>query len=338
MNLAPASRYASRRRGAAACPLLAATLLALAAAFGAQAEPAWPAKPIRVIVAYAPGGTGDVFARLIVERLRGPLGQAIVVENRPGASGAIGTALVAKAPPDGYTLLFGQTPEIAINQSVVKNLDHDPSKDLVPVVLVGNAALALVVNANSPYHTVQDLIAAARQDPGRLAFATAGTATPGHIAAETLALRGQAPTIHAPYKGAGPALTDLLGNHVAFFFSGMPAVFPHVKSGKLRLLAVSTARRAAGAPDTPTVEESGIQGFDFSLWGGVFAPARTPAAIVTRLNREVNRILAEQAVRDRLVQEGATVTANTPEQFAAFVRREVDKYAQVIAQTGIKAE
>jgi len=314
--------------------LLASALIAVSLDVQAQT---WPSKPIRVIVPYAPGGTGDVFARLVSERLRAPLGQSIVVENRPGASGAIGTSMVAKAAPDGYTLLFGQTGEITINKSTM-SLDHDPSKDLVPIVLVGNVALALVVNADSPYHSVKDLITAAQQEPGKLAFASAGAMTPGRFAAETLALHAHVQMIHAAYKGAAPALTDLLGNHVAFFFSGMPAAIPHVKSGKLRLIAVSTAKRAAGTPETPTVEESGIPGFDFSLWGGFFAPTGTPPEIVTRLNREVNQILADQDVRSRLVQEGADVIANTPGEFAAFVRRQTEKYAQVIAQTGIKAE
>jgi tripartite-type tricarboxylate transporter receptor subunit TctC len=314
---------------------VAAGVLVAFAAVSAVAQQ-WPERPLHVIVGYAPGGTGDVFARLVAEKLREPLGQSVVVENHPGASGAIAAGQVAKAAPDGYTLLLGQLPEIGINPSVMK-LDYDTTRDLAPIALIGNATLALVVNAESPYHSVQDLIAAARKDPGKLAYATAGTATPGHFAAETLARRANAPMLHAPYKGAGPALTDLLGGHVAFFFSGMPAAMPHVKSGRLRLLAVSTAKRAASAPDTPSVQET-VGNFDFSLWGGFFAPAGTSAAIVARLNREVNRVITDPEVRARLVQEGAEVTAYTPEQFAALVRRDREKYARLIAELGIKLE
>jgi tripartite-type tricarboxylate transporter receptor subunit TctC len=313
-----------------------AGLAALGMAAPSAWAQSWPARQVQVIVPYAPGGTGDVFARLVAERLRGVLGQNLVVENRSGASGTIGTNAVVRAAPDGYTLLFGQTPEIAIARNFLPDVPYDPASDLAPVALVGNAALALVVNASSPYRTVQELIAGAQARPGSLTFASAGTGTPGHFAAETLARRGGAPMVHVPYRGAGPALTDLLGGHVGFFFSGMPAAAPHVREGRLRQLAVSTARRMPSAPETPTVQEGGIAEFDFSLWGGFFAPASTPAAIIGRLNREVNEILRDAAIRDRLVAEGADVRETTPDQFADFVRSEVTKYGRIIAETGVK--
>lgn len=313
-------------------------LAAAALVKGAVAQPAWPARAIQVVVPYAPGGTGDLFARMVAERLRGPLGVNVLVENRSGATGAIGTQAVARAAPDGHTLLFGQAPEIAIAKSFVPNLGYDAERDLAPVALVGNAALALVVNAASPYASVADLIAGARARPGVLSFGTAGTGTPGHFAAETLALRGGARMVHVPYRGAAPALTDLLGGHVDFFFSGMPPAVPHVREGRLRLLAVSTARRAPAAPDTPTVQEGGIADFDFSLWGGLFAPAGTPPGVVGRLNEEVNRILGDPAIRDRLIQEGSEVVTASPADFVAMVGREVGKYARVIAATGVRPE
>ena len=316
---------------------LRATALAALPA-GALAQTAWPNRTIQIVVSYAPGGTGDLFARLVAERLRAPLGVNVVVENRSGAAGAIGTQAVARAAPDGYTLLLGQAPEIAIAKSFVPNLPYDPARDLAPVALIGNAALALVVNAATPYTSVADLVAAARERPGRMTFASSGTGTPGHFAAETLALRTGARMVHVPYRGAGPALTDLLGGHVDFFFSGMPAAIPHVREGKLRLLAVSTARRTPGAPETPTVAEGGIPDFDFSLWGGLFAPAGTPTAVIERLNTEVNTILRDPQMRGRLVQEGSDVQETTPAEFTAFVGREVTKYARVIEATGVKPD
>jgi tripartite-type tricarboxylate transporter receptor subunit TctC len=307
-------------------------------ATSAAAQQAYPTKPIHVIVAYAAGGTGDVFARLIADKLRGALGQSVVVENRPGGTGIIGTQYVARAAADGYTLLLGQTGEIAINKGVMKNIGYDPDRDLTPIILVGNVPLALAVPAASPFNSVKDLIESARKEPGKTAFASSGTATPGHLAGETLALRTQSKLVHVPYKGAGPALTDLIGGHVAFFFSGMPAAMPHAKSGKLRILAVSTAKRTPGTPEIPTIAEQGVPGFDFSLWGGFFAPAGTPVEIISRLNREINQILALPEIRNQLLNDGAEVNANTPEQFAAFVHAEIAKYSQIIQQTGVTIE
>ncbi|HEY4254629.1 MAG TPA: tripartite tricarboxylate transporter substrate binding protein [Roseomonas sp.] len=314
-----------------------AAALALAAG-RAGAQPAWPSRSIQVILPYAPGGTGDVFARLVADRLRGALGQAVVVENRSGASGVIGTQAAVRALPDGHTLLFGQTSEIAIAKTFLPNVGFDAERELAPVALVGNAALALCVNAASPYRSVGDLAAAARAQPGGLTFASSGTGTPGHFAAELLALRAGARMVHVPYRGGGPALVDLLGGHVEFFFSGMPAAIPHARDGKLRILAVSTARRMPGAPEIPTVQESGIADFDLSLWGGFFAPAATPAAVVQRLNAEVNRLLEDPAVRDRLVQEGAEVRILSTAEFGAFVRAEIAKYAEVIRATGVRPD
>lgn len=317
-------------------PTRRGVLAGLALASPALAQAPWPARPITIIVAYAPGGTGDTFARAVAERLRPALGQNVVVENRSGASGAIGTQAVVRAAPDGTTLLLGQTPEIAIAKSFVPNVPYDAERDLVPIVLIGDAALALVVPGASPFRSVADLVAAARARARGISFASAGTGTPGHFAAEVLALRAGGGMTHVPYRGAGPALADLLGGHVDFFFSGMPAAVPHVREGTLRMLAVSTARRRPGVPDVPTVQEGGVPDFDFSLWSGLFAPAGTPAAIVARVNAEVNTIIADPAIRGRFIQEGAEILANTPDDFAAIVRRDIAKYAEVIRVTGVR--
>jgi tripartite-type tricarboxylate transporter receptor subunit TctC len=292
---------------------------------------------VHLIVAYAPGGTGDIVARLISDRLATALGQSVVVENRAGASGAIGTQSVVSAPPDGHTLLLGQTAEVAINQSWLKGLTYDPDKDLQPIALATIVPLALVTHASAPYATLPEMIAASARK--ELAFASSGTGTPGHFAGELLKLRTKSGMTHVPYKGAGPALNDLLGEHVDFFFSGFPAAMAQVKAGKLKLLAVSTAKRSPAAPDVPTVAEAaGIADFDLSLWQGIFAPRGTPMDVVARLNAEINKIVTQPDFRARLRDEGADVTPLTVEQTTAFVRAESAKYLQIIRQSGVKPE
>lgn len=302
------------------------------------AQDSYPSKPITIIVPYAPGGQGDVFARLIGERLGTALKQPVIVDNRPGASGALGTRIAARAKGDGYTLLLGQTGEMAVNQFVVKELGYDPLKDFKPVVLVGDAPLVMAVPANSKYKTLQDLVKAAQVKPEAVAYASSGTATPGHLAAAALALGVKSSMVHVPYKGAGQAMTDLLGGQVDFFFSSASAVMGYVTSNRLRALAVSTPKRMPTLPNVPTVAESGVPDFSFSLWGGVFAPADTPDAIVTRLNTEINTILAEPAIRSRLEADGSAVRQNTPAEFADFVKRDAAKYQGLVKATGIQAD
>ncbi|MDQ2137877.1 tripartite tricarboxylate transporter substrate binding protein [Alcaligenaceae bacterium B3P038] len=319
--------------------LLAAAGAAMTTAWrGAQAAEAYPAKPVTVIVPYAPGGQGDVFARIVGERLGVALKQTYVVENRPGASGAIGARLVARAPADGYTLMMGQTGEIAVNQFVVKDLGYDPLVDLVPVVLVGDSPLVLAVPEKSPYTTIAALIEAARAKPDAISYASSGTATPGHLAAAALGLAAKVSMVHVPYKGAGQAMSDLLGGHVDFFFSSASAVMPHVKSGKLKALAVSTPQRIAALKDVPTIAETAAPGFQFSLWGGFFVPAKTPDSVIDALNKQVNSILADPAINNRFADDGTTVRANTPAEFAAFVKSEGEKYKGLVQATGIKVE
>jgi tripartite-type tricarboxylate transporter receptor subunit TctC len=313
----------------------------LSAALVAAALPAWaqtfPSRPVHLVVSYAPGGTGDIVARLISDKLAAALGQTVVVENRAGASGSIGAQSVVSATPDGHTLLVGQPAEVAINQHWIRGLGYDPINDLQPVALATVVPLALVIPAAAPYATVADVLKASKARG--LSFASAGTGTPGHFAGELLKLKTGSNLTHVPYKGAGPALNDLLGNHVDLFFSGFPAAWAQVKAGKLKLIAVSPAKRSPAAPDVPTVAEaSGIADFDISLWQGVFAPRATPKEVVARLNAELNRIVTQPEIRERLRNEGADVIPLAVDQFAAFVKSESEKYLNIIKQSGVKPE
>lgn len=320
--------------GAAAAAALAAVLTGIAAPASAQT---YPSRTITLVVAYAPGGTGDLVARAVSDRLAAALGQSVVVENRAGAAGAIATRGVIASPPDGHTLLVGQTGEISITPHWSKTAGYDPNKDLQPVALATIVPLALVAPGNASYSTVGEMLKAASGKG--LSFASAGAGTPGHFAGEVLKLKSKANLAHVPYKGAGPALNDLLGGHVDFFFSGLPAAVPFVQAGKLRLLAVSTGKRSSFAPDVPTVAEaSGIGDFDIALWQGFFAPRGTPSEVVARLNTEINRILMEPDVKAKLVDAGAEITPMSVGQFEAFVKTEVVKFAAIIKDAGIKPE
>jgi tripartite-type tricarboxylate transporter receptor subunit TctC len=316
--------------------LCAAAMAGTVAPLPAVAD-TYPSRPVTLVVAYAAGGTGDIVARVISERLGRALGQSIVVENRAGASGAIGTRTVVAATPDGHTLLVGQTGEIAITPHWSKGAGYDPDRDLQPVALATVVPLALVAPGKASYSTVAEMLKTAA---GRgLSFASAGAGTPGHFAGEVLKLKTKANLAHVPYKGAGPALNDLLGGHVDFFFSGLPPAVPYVSAGSLKLLAVSSSKRSSIAPQVPTVAEaSGISDFDITLWQGFFAPRGTPKEVVSRLNAEINRILLEPDIKARLLEGGAEVTPMSVDQFAAFVRTEIGKFASIIKDAGIKAE
>jgi tripartite-type tricarboxylate transporter receptor subunit TctC len=324
-------------------PMRVLSVCLLAAAFNCSllfpaASQSYPTRPIQVIVAYAAGGTGDIVARSISDRLGAVLGQAVVVENRAGASGSIGAHSVTTAAPDGYTLLVGQTGEIAVNQHWLKGLNYNPDKDLMPIALAAVVPLALVVPAKAPYSTLPEFLTALKAKP-KMTFASAGIGTPGHFAGELLKLQFDENLTHVPYKGAGPALNDVIGNHVDFYFPGFPAAAPHVKGGTVKMLALSSAKRSPAAPDMPTVAEiTGNQDYDFTLWAGFFAPRGTPQPIIDRLNKEVNAVLAEPDVKARLEAAGAVVTPMSVAQFKEFVQRESEKYLRVIKQTGVTAQ
>jgi len=309
----------------------AAMLCMIASAAAAQN---YPTRTIQVIVAYSPGGTGDFVARTLQEKLSAALGQTVVVENRAGASGAIGAHSVTAAAPDGYTLLLGQTGEISINQHWLKGLNYDPDKELEPVALAAVVPLALVVPAKAPYSTIQDFLAALKLKP-KLTFASAGTGTPGFFAGELLKQRFDSNLTHVPYKGAGPALTDVIGSHVDFYFPGFPAAVPHVQAGNLKMLALSSATRSPTAPNVPTVAEvTGLKDYDFTLWAGFFAPRGTPQPIIDRLNKEINTILADPGIKARLESAGAIVRPMSVPEVKQFVQDESQKYLRVIQETG----
>jgi tripartite-type tricarboxylate transporter receptor subunit TctC len=307
-----------------------------------SALPAWPQtypnRPIRLIVSFPPGGTGDIIGRIIANQLAIELGQSIVVENRSGAAGTIGARDVVNAAPDGYTLTVGQTPEIAVDPYFMKDVGYDPLKDLQPIALAGIVPLALVVPANSPYSTVEQWVAALRSGQA-LTFASAGIGTPGHLGGELLKLKLDNKLVHVPYKGAGPALNDVVGGQVDFYFPGYPGAVPLVQGGRVKMLAVSTAKRSPLAPDVPTVAEAtGMANFDFTLWAGFFAPRETPIAIVTQLNAAINKVILEPNIKNRLRDTGAEVSAWSTDQLRDFVRAEIDKYQGIIKAANIKAE
>jgi tripartite-type tricarboxylate transporter receptor subunit TctC len=297
----------------------------------------YPSRTVRLVVPFAAGGTGDIVARVLADRLASSLGQSVVVENRPGATGAIGSKVVASAAPDGHTLLVGQTGEMAINQHWSKALGYDPVADFEPVALATIVPLALVAPGKASYSSVAEMLAASKTRG--LSFASAGAATPGHLSGELLKLRTKSNMTHVPYNGAAPALNDILGGHVDMFFSGFPPTVPHVKAGTMKLLAVSTAKRSGVAKDVPTVAEaSGIKDFDIALWQGFFAPRGTPRAIVTRLHAEINKALLLPDVQAKLLEAGAEVTTISTDEFSAFVKAESTKFARIIRDGNLKPE
>jgi tripartite-type tricarboxylate transporter receptor subunit TctC len=325
------------------CAVAAIAAATLAAGFAFAASSAfaqtYPNRPVHLIVNFAPGGTGDIVARLIGNRLAIDFGESVVVENRAGAGGTLGARDVANAPPDGYTLTVAQTPEIAINPYFMKDAGYDPLNDLQPIALGGVVPLALVVPANAPYSTMAAFVKFLRTTDQPVTFASAGVGTPGHLAGELLKLKLNNKMVHVPYKGAAPALNDVVGGHVDFYFPGFPAAVPLMEGGKVKLLAVSSGQRAPVAPDIPTVAEStGIANFDITLWAGFFAPRGTPKAIAADLNAAINKIVLDSDIKTRLQDNGAMVSALSIDQFTAFVHDEIDKYRKIIKDAGLKAE
>jgi tripartite-type tricarboxylate transporter receptor subunit TctC len=317
--------------------ILAAAFLAVLPGLTQAQAPTYPSKPIRIIVPYPPGGSGTIIARLLGVKLTEVWGQQIVVDTRPGASGMIGAELVAKSAPDGYTLLAGYTAEVAINVSLFSKMNYDPQRDFVPVALTGIVPMILLVHPSVPVKTVKDLTALAVRRPGEMTYASAGPGSPAHLAHEILNRAAGVKMVHVPYKGAAPALIDLLGGHVFTYFSGMPPAMPHVRAGKLRGLAVSTAQRSSAAPEIPAVGES-VPGFDVPTWFSLLAPAGTPRDIVAKLNAETVKALNSPDVKPKLAEQGAETSSLTPEQFADFIRREIAKYAKVVKESGARVE
>ncbi len=298
----------------------------------------YPTRPVRLIVTYTPGGGVDFAARLIAPGLTQALGQQVVVDNRAGGGGIIGTDIAAKAPPDGYTLLMGTSAGLVINPLLHSRLPYHPVRDFRPVSLLVVTTMLLVVNTSVPANSVKELIAHARAHPGKLSYASVGQGSPNHLATELFKVLTKTDMIHVPYKGAGPALTDLLGGQVQLTFNPMAPLLPHVRSGKLRALAVGGAQRSPVMPDLPTVAQAGVPGFEAAPWYGLFAPAKTPAQIVTGLNTHLVKILAEPELMRRLVGQGAAPHSSTPDELSQFMKADSVRTKMVIAAAGIKAE
>lgn len=311
---------------------------------GALATAAWPgaraqsAKPLRLVVPFPPGGSTDILARAIGARLGTALGQTVVIENKPGAGGALGASEVARAEADGNTLLMGHIGTLAVNPALYPKLPYDAVKSFVPVAWVARVPNVLVVNSSSPIKTLADLVARARAQPGRMTYSSGGNGSAAHISFEYLKLKANFFMLHIPYRGTAPSVTDLIGGQVDATFTGAPAVLPHVRSGRLRALAVSSPQRLAALPDVPTVAENGYPGFDADQWYGVVAPAGTPLAVVTNLNAEINKTLQNAAVAKQLDGEGAIPTPGTPRAFADLIAREIPRWAQVVKGGNVKPD
>jgi len=317
--------------------LKACALAVLAVPAPAHAQ-AYPAKPVRMIVAYPPGGGTDIVGRMVAQKLGESLGQSVVVENRGGASGNIGTELAAHAAPDGYTILMGNVAPNAINVSLFKNLPFDPVADFAPVSLIASTPNILVVHPSTPVRTVGGLIALAKAKPGTLNFASAGVGSSSHLAGELFRILAGADIVHVPYTGAGPAMVDVLSGQVQLYFATMPAAMPHVKSGKLVAVAVTSTRRSRALPDLATIAESGVPGYEASTWYGALAPAHTPPAVIARLHAEIVKILADAAMRDRLADQGFEPVGSSPGEFGAYIKSEIAKWGKTIRDAGIRPE
>ncbi|HEX3063093.1 MAG TPA: tripartite tricarboxylate transporter substrate binding protein [Usitatibacter sp.] len=316
---------------------LACAALALAALASLADEP-YPSKPIRLIVPFPPSGGTDVLSRGMAQAMSFDTKWTLVIDNKPGAGGNIGLDLVAHAPADGYTLGMGQTANLAVNPALYSKMTFDPLKDFAPVMLVSSQPLILVVAAGSPYRTLADLVAAAKKDPGKINMASPGNGTIGHIGGILFQHRAGIAMTHVPYKGAGPAVTDLMGGSVDCYFGNSQAVGGLVTGGRLRPLAVTSTERLASFPNVPTVAESGYPGFEAATWSGLVAPAGTPRAIVAKLNTAASRALASPAMQKQLADEGSTSLGGTPEQFASFLKAEHAKWGAAVRNAHIKLD
>jgi tripartite-type tricarboxylate transporter receptor subunit TctC len=316
------------------------TVAGLALAFFATAGQAqtYPAKPIKLIVPFPPGGGTDLFSRTIGQKLAETLKWVVVVENKPGVGGNLGVEQAAKAPPDGYTVVMGQTSNLAINPTLFPKLPYDPIKDLTPITLVASAPLVLVVAANSPFKSLADVVAAAKAKPGDITFASPGNGTVAHLTGELFQNAAGVKFQHVPYKGSSQALTDLMGGQVQIFMSSVPTALSQIKGGKLRAIAVTGAKRTSELPNVPTIAESGYKGFDATTWFGLLVPAKTPPEIVKRLNTEVNKILKDPEVRAKLASEGGDVLGGSPEEFATLLKADIGRWGKVVKDSGAKVD
>jgi tripartite-type tricarboxylate transporter receptor subunit TctC len=298
----------------------------------------YPNRPIRLIVPFPPGGGTDIQSRIVGQKLGEALGQQVVIDNRPGAGGSIGAELASKAAGDGYTLWSGQTSNLAINPSMLTKIGYDPIRDFTPISLYTTSQLVLVVHAGAAWKSAKELIAAAKASPGKFTFGSPGAGTVGHLAGEILKQSAGIDLIHVPYKGASPALTDLMGGQIHLYLSSLPPAAVQMKAGKIRAIGVTSATRSPVLPDVPTLAESGVTGYDVTNWWGLLGPAKMPPEIVARLNREVVRILGLPDVKEKLAADGGDVAPISPEKFAAFIRTEHAKWSKVVKAAGVKSD
>jgi tripartite-type tricarboxylate transporter receptor subunit TctC len=321
----------------AACAL-GFSACALAQDATTSAAQAYPSKPLRFIAPNPPGGPTDILARLVGQKLSESMGQPVIIDNRAGAGGNIGTEVAAKAPPDGYTLLSGNNATFGANASLYKRLGFDPIKDFTPVILVATQPNILVVHPSLPVKSVKELVALAKSKPGQLNYAGSGVGTAAHLAAELFKSMTDTNIVHISYKGAGPALTDLLAGHTQLMFATALSVTPHIKSARVRPLGVTTAKRSRLYSDLPTIAESGVPGFEATTWHGVLVPAGTPSAVVERLNGEINKMLQTQDVRDRIIALGGEIAGGSSREFSEHIRREIPKWAKVVKSIGVQLD
>ncbi|MGE5093919.1 MAG: Bug family tripartite tricarboxylate transporter substrate binding protein [Betaproteobacteria bacterium] len=310
---------------------------ALAVALPASAQ-TYPSKPIHFVVPYPAGGPLDTVARLLGSKVSESVRQPVIVENKPGAGGNIGADSVAKSAPDGYTILMGAVATHAINPTLYASIPYDAVRDFIPITQVASTPNVLVVNPAIPANNVREFIAYAKANPGKLNFGSGSTGSAGHLAGELFDTMAGVKMVHVPYKGAGPAMQDLIGGQIQLMFDNLASSLGQIKAGRVKPLAVTTAKRSALAPDLPTISESGLPGFDISTWFGIFVPAKTPQPVVDRLYAEFTRALALPEVREAMLKLGAEPVGNKPEEFAAYIRSEADKYAKLIKASGAKAD
>ena len=311
-------------------------------AIGAASYPAhaqdYPNRPITLVIPFAPGGSTSIVGRGIADKMSELLGEKIVIDNRPGAGGTVGTKAVAKSDPDGYTLVLGYTGTLAIGPSLYKKAGYDPRKDFAPIGMIGNAPNSLVVHPSFPARSVAELIAYAKQNPGKISFGSAGAGTASHITGEYFARSAGISLVHVPYKGTGPALVDLIGGHIPMAFAPIPASHANVSAGTLRALAVTSSARSGLLPDVPTIAEAGVSGFDASLYYGLVAPAGTPRPIVDKLNKVLRDALASAEVKRQLSSDGTEITPGSPEDYADFIDKDEKKWAQLVKASGVEPE
>jgi len=314
---------------------VAATLLALNLHAAAQE---YPVKPVRLVVPFTPGGTTDILGRLVAQKLSESIGRQVIVDNRPGAGGTIGSDIVAKSPADGYTLIMGHIGTFGVNPTLYPKLPYDAVKDFQPITLFAMITNLLSVNPSLPVKSVKELVALARARPGQLNYGSGGNGSAAHLATEYFKLLSKTDIVHIPYKGTAPAITDLLAGNTSMILTGVPAQLPHIKSGRLRALGVASAKRQPLFPELPTIMEGGVKGYEATQWYGVLAPAGTPRPIVDRLNAALVKALQSAEVKERLASEAGEPVGNSPEEFHAFIQKEIARWAPVIRASGAKPE